>query len=567
MCKSDTLYNSIEALDSLEQFLIDVYNDKKDNKNNIKDTRLLNHIQILINKLLILSFKELVIEKPDKDTYKSRLFNVDVSLIADTVAKRNHDGSYSIGKTKFKDAEEVIAKIRNKLAHSDYQISDDVSGLLINFVDRDEFVSLERLNQFTVNLFSAQFVPRKTNHYNRCLFFTPYYDEDFTLGRSSKRYIVDRLEKFDLLVLEFTKDDGGNLPYELYPAIDDYLQMLQRAMSLQHFKSSKDKLDFVKDIANKLAIIMKNEIKKYGISTNVYFRNLTYKEAQETYDLIYKSHNFNKDRTIKTDDLLRYAARKFDSKFNKINTFGQALTLLYIISTLKLNPLMNEYEIEEILYNDADFRPKKCRVDHDLIGVVQLLKLINYTYIIENFKLDYSSFNLDTISPKVFERDYSKEQELVTKMSGIINRITELKDKISKKCNEYDHMKKKDNISPERLKVVNNNIISLRKTLGAETKAYKALDEEIFEYYLDHEEHYDHNYNKELFTRIRDSLSHGNIEIIPNGPIENTVVRFMDYDHSGRLVLDLSLSIDEIRSITKDLSEKLYKAKEKIRTQ
>ena len=567
MCKSDTLYNSIEALDSLEQFLIDVYNDKKDNKNNIKDTRLLNHIQILINKLLILSFKELVIEKPDKDTYKSRLFNVDVSLIADTVAKRNHDGSYSIGKTKFKDAEEVIAKIRNKLAHSDYQISDDVSGLLINFVDRDEFVSLERLNQFTVNLFSAQFVPRKTNHYNRCLFFTPYYDEDFTLGRSSKRYIVDRLEKFDLLVLEFTKDDGGNLPYELYPAIDDYLQMLQRAMSLQHFKSSKDKLDFVKDIANKLAIIMKNEIKKYGISTNVYFRNLTYKEAQETYDLIYKSHNFNKDRTIKTDDLLRYAARKFDSKFNKINTFGQALTLLYIISTLKLNPLMNEYEIEEILYNDADFRPKKCRVDHDLIGVVQLLKLINYTYIIENFKLDYSSFNLDTISPKVFERDYSKEQELVTKMSGIINRITELKDKISKKCNEYDHMKKKDNISPERLKVVNNNIISLRKALGAETKAYKALDEEIFEYYLDHEEHYDHNYNKELFTRIRDSLSHGNIEIIPNGPIENTVVRFMDYDHSGRLVLDLSLSIDEIRSITKDLSEKLYKAKEKIRTQ
>ncbi len=567
MCKSDTLYNSIEALDSLEQFLIDVYNDKKDDKNNIKDTRLLNHIQILINKLLILSFKELVIEKPDKDTYKSRLFNVDVSLIADTVAKRNHDGSYSIGKTKFKDAEEVIAKIRNKLAHSDYQISDDVSGLLINFVDRDEFVSLERLNQFTVNLFSAQFVPRKTNHYNRCLFFTPYYDEDFTLGRSSKRYIVDRLEKFDLLVLEFTKDDGGNLPYELYPAIDDYLQMLQRAMSLQHFKSSKDKLDFVKDIANKLAIIMKNEIKKYGISTNVYFRNLTYKEAQETYDLIYKSHNFNKDRTIKTDDLLRYAARKFDSKFNKINTFGQALTLLYIISTLKLNPLMNEYEIEEILYNDADFRPKKCRVDHDLIGVVQLLKLINYTYIIENFKLDYSSFNLDTISPKVFERDYSKEQELVTKMSGIINRITELKDKISKKCNEYDHMKKKDNISPERLKVVNNNIISLRKTLGAEIKAYKALDEEIFEYYLDHEEHYDHNYNKELFTRIRDSLSHGNIEIIPNGPIENTVVRFMDYDHSGRLVLDLSLSIDEIRSITKDLSEKLYKAKEKIRTQ
>jgi hypothetical protein len=567
MCKSDTLYNSIEALDSLEQFLIDVYNDKKDNKNNIKDTRLLNHIQILINKLLILSFKELVIEKPDKDTYKSRLFNVDVSLIADTVAKRNHDGSYSIGETRFKDAEEVIAKIRNKLAHSDYQISDDVSGLLINFVDRDEFVSLEELNQFTVNLFSAQFVPRKTNHYNRCLFFTPYYDEDFTLGRSSKRYIVDRLEKFDLLVLEFTKDDGGNLPYELYPAIDDYLQMLQRAMSLQHFKSSKDKLDFVKDIANKLAVIMKNEIKKYGISTNVYFRNLTYKEAQETYDLIYKSHNFNKDNTIKTDDLLRYAARKFDSKFNKINTFGQALTLLYIISTLKLNPLMNEYEIEEILYNDADFRPKKCRVDHDLIGVVQLLKLINYTYIIENFKLDYSSFNLDTISPKVFERDYSKEQELVTKMSGIINRITELKDKISKKCNEYDHMKKKDNISPERLKVVNNNIISLRKALGAETKAYKALDEEIFEYYLDHEEHYDHNYNKELFTRIRDSLSHGNIEIIPNGPIENTVVRFMDYDHSGRLVLDLSLSIDEIRSITKDLSEKLYKAKEKIRTQ
>jgi uncharacterized protein YfkK (UPF0435 family) len=343
--------------------------------------------------------------------------------------------------------------------------------------------------------------------------------------------------------------------------------MLQRAMSLQHFKSSKDKLDFVKDIANKLAIIMKNEIKKYGISTNVYFRNLTYKEAQETYDLIYKSHNFNKDNTIKTDDLLRYAARKFDSKFNKINTFGQALTLLYIISTLKLNPLMNEYEIEEILYNDVDFRPKKCRVDHDLIGVVQLLKLINYTYIIENFKLDYSSFNLDTISPKVFERDYSKEQELVTKMSGIINRITELKDKISKKCNEYDHMKKKDNISPERLKVVNDNIISLRKSLGAETKAYKALDEEIFEYYLDHEEHYDHNYNKELFTRIRDSLSHGNIEIIPNGPIENTVVRFMDYDHSGRLVLDLSLSIDEIRSITKDLSEKLYKAKEKIRTQ
>ena len=46
MCKSDTLYNSIEALDSLEQFLIDVYNDKKDDKNNIKDTRLLNHIQI-----------------------------------------------------------------------------------------------------------------------------------------------------------------------------------------------------------------------------------------------------------------------------------------------------------------------------------------------------------------------------------------------------------------------------------------------------------------------------------------------------------------------------------------
>ena len=62
---------------------------------------------------------------------------------------------------------------------------------------------------------------------------------------------------------------------------------------------------------------------------------------------------------------------------------------------------------------------------------------------------------------------------------------------------------------------------------------------------MDNKKHY---YIKGILESIRNSISHGNFSITPNGDIEDTIITFKDYD-KDELVFELNITIRQIKEM------------------
>ena len=92
--------------------------------------------------------------------------------------------------------------------------------------------------------------------------------------------------------------------------------------------------------------------------------------------------------------------------------------------------------------------------------------------------------------------------------------------------------------------IIKNNA-SKRRTLKEELKTLRTQAANCA---MDRTYNKKHYYIKGILESIRNSISHGNFSITPNGDIEDTIITFKDYD-KDELAFELNITIRQIKEM------------------
>ena len=547
MDKIKTTTNFIYATDILRDYLFNIIDRLKYEDNRLLDKKVLASLKVLIMKFLIISLKEDVIEKPKNDTYKNRLVFYDVNNLADMIATKQEDNSYRIGSYSFKDAEEVIAKIRNKFAHSDFLLSEDSEKLLINFDGTYEAINIDSLAKFSALLFKSSRDYKKENQYRKTFpICKPSGISKLAIYNDS--YLDDIIEQFEIMTTSL-KSNEGNIDEKAYTGFDNYIKSIFNIA--YYYRDDKPQVVYEKvrkEIFSNANWFNRMSSKNgWNCELKVEVIELSESEKNDLKSLI----NDNLDlvgMTVKQaeDEIARMVARTFDESYNCFNTYGQAASLLYVIDLIEK---MNTTNVVDIFNRVMSYSPGLAlRFDQDTLGIVEILRLLVFTYILENMNIDYSNIDLSVINPEVFFIDDIELRELYKSKEAVINSLEKNGNKLREKEIQLNNME--SSIVPlDKIELIKGIIADLRTNRDELDRRFDELTTKIEYVRKDRSENSVNFHNQKLIEAIRNSLSHGNVKIIPNGMLRDSIMTFEDYNENNELVFRLNISIDEIDKI------------------
>ena len=541
----------------LELGATSTFNDIVDNyiKNNLEDDRLLDPLTNLLSrfelvKMLILSYKEELITKPKNDTYKNTLLFTELESTACSVAKKIADGKYEISGRVFEDANTLVAFIRNKIAHGDYVISDNLQEVILAPDGDQVHISFMDLEIFTIHLYLNVAQYRKTNEYSKLL--TGNIKLPFIKQFINPKKIVD-----DLKLIKLTIKSNDELLSK-----DDYIvfnEILESILKHDIRISSHNEKESLRKINETITELSKEAQEKTGFNSTITctLDTLTEEEKENVIDNASRvmGINMNPYQLIKEINLLAIRAR--EEKYNKEIPLSGALTFLQLIReacalrTSIFNKIINH--IYSTYGNEIN--SNLFKFGYDQIAITKILTFVCLSYLIENFDDAFYILDAKFIEPQIYKIDNSELTQMRKTVSDKEKKLKEVNESISKLQSQIKGIQSSNMPNELKREKTNtlNTMIKKMNTVKKELKEeIKSLRIQANKCAMDRTYNKKHYYVKGILECIRNSISHGNFSITPNGDVEDTIINFKDYD-KDELVFDLSITIREIHEMMSTL--------------
>ena len=565
MNKFETLYTSFNASVALDDYIYDIiYNDKYTN-DEMLDTIVNKAIKLSMIKYIVLSNKESVILKPENSTYTNNLLFSAIESLVDKIAIINDDGTVEVGCHKFDDGNTLVATIRNKFAHGDYYYSDDLNYVIFNF-DGDEVpVSLEDLLSFSMSLFGKQ------NEYKDTSVHTKTYSiiaksginrlGNLSISDDTMKKILSSYYEYKFGILSLT----GNIPMEAYNLFDEVKPRLEKTGN--YYRDSKREviLDKLTKESDDFVDYFEQKSVENNWDTHLIYDICTLSEEQ--IDSIVDTFRKIKGGIVKSSDvteLITYATRTLNNDYNKQVCIGRCAQLLFCIHIMSF---LNDSSIQkacEILSAKTGYN---IPVNQDFYSVAQILKLLDICYMFENFDMDYSELPLDSMKPIIFERDEKSLYNLFAQIDRCEKDIGKACIDIRQLESGIEEVKNSDRSDEEKARIMVILTSRLKNAYERREEYIKSHEEKetaaygIMQDKCDNEKYY---YNKELIERIRDSISHGNVYIEPNGEIADAIIKFKDV-FKGEVAFELDISLRDLKFTLDECIKTICSDENKIR--
>ena len=168
--------------------------------------------------------------------------------------------------------------------------------------------------------------------------------------------------------------------------------------------------------------------------------------------------------------------------------------------------------------------------------------------------LDFSKLDLSEFNPKVLNINKNGLKNAYIQLESNINEIIELKEKISKITNQIQNLEKDEIKKIEKKEI----LLKLKESLDKMTEKVNEMKEKRVEninYYNEVLKDYEDNYlyfkNLAIIEGIRNSIAHGNVEIINSSLVDNfnnLEIRFYD-EYQGKIFFDLTTNLYNFQSL------------------
>lgn len=519
------LYGGIKTY---TMFLSDCFMGKSEVHNFIlqKDYFYMAKFSLAICCLLVV--KEELIEG-SKNNFVCKTIDEGILNCVKKVATKTKNG-FEIDGFTFKNSEEIVGLIRNKLAHGEFVI--DLENKKVSFKLEDSMMSLGMTN--VINMISESmdyyYLNTSNTEYQKDIIAINKIDKTRTKSLKTKSEIKGFLRTLSKMSFSLKKQDGGPLDDNIAKTADNVISAYEKDFSLD------------------LLIKAKNKFAQKGYSFDWEKTSLKSDLIDDTTNYIYKNYPKN----IPYEYQIRFMKRDLESRLNPKK---------HLVKSLQKNMMLLEiaYKNQTVNYGEVlEEYQKEC--SYDTVGIEELatasfalfealfsygndkfLENSNEYTFLPSDGLDYSTLDLSSINVLYINKENGFKNSIQIELISKKKKITEIDAKISKNEQSLVQVTKSGNLKAKTILESN-----LQKSYQERDKMYeelKALLIRLNEINLYESFNESHLRNKVIINGIRNSISHGNYKI---ETVENRIDKIVFEDiYEGVLTFKCEVPITE----------------------
>lgn len=514
MDKSDNIIDYYMGNRAYTSFLYGILTNDASYLGYILDKRNINSAIVGSISNIFLAIKEELVDKEDGVKAKIALKELEKSV--NIIADKTKDG-YVINNCLFKDSASVVNELRNKLAHGNFRLDLDHSRVIFDINNQDVVININKLSSFVVSGLRTYLKVNNSSEYKRDFMISGKMASNRKKSINSVNELTNFLKGFKEVKIVIKRRDG-KLIY------DSVIKRLEEV--LDTFKSTKD---------NKVLYEFKKEVKKdydfdYNISS---IKGIDYDRISEN---ILRSIPSDMDYNTEVYMVAKEFQRQVNVKYNKINPIISNLENLIFLQSIKKYNTTDINVLRKRIFND--YGSMNINYDNFLSAGIGMFNSL-FSYANDDIYKNNNKFtNLDNDGLEYDLLDLSKVVVERINIDDMALDILRMKKKTKEK--EIGRIDKLMIENYERLLIVksNNNSKAIEK-LTSILKKYEdeknvlvnelqGLNNSIFEL----NEYYSNNIlyltNERIISGIRNSIAHGNYEVIFNTNMEDSYVIFED---------------------------------------
>lgn len=475
---------------------------------------------------IFLSYKENIVENTGSLNYKNIIFNTELENAVLMIANKVND-KYEVDGVMFNSAPELVAFIRNSLAHGSYLIDYDMRRVILYSGGKQVEVNVNKLSMFVVSGLQGYLHGEISNSWNRKIVLNRYTSINREKPLESEKILRNTIENFTVVNLSIKKKDGEDI--SLY-----YRNIFETELK-------KYRLNHDIDILKKLKEEYKND---YDIEFNE--EEIDKKIAKYLSSVIYPKI---KELDYQTQNLI--ALMKAGKIVNNDKMIGQitSLKLLQYISMYKttdLEEMKRKLESEEMIFIDSDI------MVNSLLGMFNALFIYPFDDIYDdkeimknlvNTSFDYSKLDLSLIKLNNINLNHGEILSIREELNGINRRIQEINDTIS--IDKASLEKVKGNARAEAN--INAKITREQRDLNL-FQGKLALVSCKVNYYDNNSQVGGYFYNKAIIEGIRNSIAHGNYQVIEAPSILDSKIIFRDI-YLGKETFSCEVGAEDFKNL------------------
>ena len=492
---------------------------------------------------IFLSYKENIVENTGSLNYKNIIFNTELENAVLMIANKVND-KYEVDGVMFNSAPELVAFIRNSLAHGSYLIDYDMRKVILYSGGKQVEVNVNKLSMFVVSGLQGYLHGEISNSWNRKIVLNRYTSTNREKPLESEKILRNTIEKFTVFNLNIKKKDGGDIPLYYRNIFEVELKKYRLRHDINVLKELKEKYKNDYDIEFSEEEIDKKTAKYLSSVIYPKIKGLDY-QAQNSIALIKAGKIVNNDKMIgqiTSLQLLQYISKYKTTDLEKIKRNLELEKMKRMLESKEINLK----ESEEMIFIDSDI------MVNSLLGMFNALFIYPFDDIYDdkeimknlvNTSLDYSKLELSLIKLNNINLNNGEILSLREELNGINRRIQEINNAIS--IDKASLEKVKGNARAEAN--INAKITREQRDLNL-FQGKLALVSCKVNYYDNNSQVGGYFYNKAIIEGIRNSIAHGNYQVIEAPSILDSKIIFRDI-YLGKETFSCEVGAEDFKNL------------------
>lgn len=491
----------------------------------ILDEELYNCARLGFITNIILSIKEDLVEKVSYHNFKSLIFLRQLEESVEVLATKTNNG-YVIDNYTFDTAANLVATLRDKLAHGNFTINDGGQEITLFLNDGNTInISIDSLYSFIyyamMNFLKKQ--DKKEFVKNKIMFSKIKNGTKSLKTKSDIRFVCKNVKR---VTLSFKRKDGKDLTEKEVTRLDTICQLFDT--------------DSTEQGLNKI-----RELTKYTYDFSYTRKPIT----NINYDLIIEVvTNFYNNVTLPYQ--LNRIALMIEKMLDDENMLQE---IMASANNLSLLNAIFEYKSTDMKFVESKLNDKVIEngiVEIANAGIVLFQSLFSYAnddiyvndyeyQLKENNGLDYSKLDLSKLNVLVYPTDKSPLTILSEQKNAIEKEYINVEKKIDKIKINIENIKKSNNL--KALSIVNQTLLTLKQEEQTILNEKMKRENEYNDALIYSQNNKTHLLNKSIINGIRNSIAHGNYRILQGKKLEDIKIVFEDI-HNDKLTFKAEIS-------------------------
>lgn len=495
----------------------------------ILDKKNINATKIGCISNIFLAIKEDLVSK-DKEGYNSRILISELENNVSLIATKENNG-YRINNYLFPDAPTLVSVLRNKLAHGLYTMDLEHNRIIFNIESNEVIINIDKLSTYVISCLKSYTKVNNSSIYKRDFVINNKVDTT----REKPMKSINELNNFiknsrEIEIILIKKDNtliSNYVVWELENIIDEYRITKNNNLLINFENKYKDEYDFKWNI-KKLNDNKTKELSNFIL--NIIPQNITYNEEVMV--------------------ILKEYAYKMNNNYNKFNVIMENLTNLVLLDEIKENNTINS----NILFNKLKEKYNNIYISYNTLissSIAMFNSLFSYANddvykndnkytLLDNNGLDYSKLDLSLINVQIKTIDNTIINELNIRKTAKEKELNLIDTKITKELNNLNIVKSKSNTNA--INNITNKLTNLYNIKNTLTIEHNNIINELNicnNYYNNNLLYLE---NESIITGIRNSIAHGNYEVVQCNNINDTYIVFNDI-YEGKLTFKGTIKI------------------------